>query len=54
MLAKPTFADWLAEANRLELRRIDRELSGSCPLCRGEDRFHVREESADAVGYLWR
>ena len=49
MLAKPTFADWLAEANRLELRRVGRELSGPCPLCGGRDRFHVREKNAGAV-----
>ena len=49
MLDKPPVDDWLAKANRLELRRVGRELSGPCPLCRGVDRFHVLEESADAI-----
>lgn len=54
MLAKPTFADWEAVADCWELQRVGRDLSGICPLCGCRDRFHVREKSANAVGYLWR
>ena len=37
----PAYADWLAAAERLGLRREGRELSGPCPACGGDDRFHV-------------
>ena len=49
MFAKPTFSDWEAVADRLELQRVGRELSGPCPLCGGHDRFHIRKENAGAV-----
>ena len=49
MPAKPTFADWEAVADRWKLRRVGRELKGPCPLCGGEDRFHVSEGCAGVL-----
>ena len=40
-LPRPQFADWEAEAPRLNLRRVGRELVGPCPICGGRDRFAI-------------
>ena len=42
----PGVKEWDAA---LELTRVGRELVGPCPLCGGEDRFHVRDSEGRAV-----
>lgn len=37
----PTAADWV---ERLDPRREGKEWKGPCPLCGGDDRFHVGEK----------
>ena len=45
----PTFADWQAQAARLDLKREGRELVGPCPSCGGDDRFSVSAKNGRAV-----
>ena len=51
MSAPDTLADWLAalRASGWKGRKVGREHVGPCPLCGGEDRFHVREGSKAAI-----
>ena len=42
----PGVEEWTAA---LELTRVGREWIGPCPLCGGEDRFHVRDSEWRAV-----
>ena len=47
MLDKPTVDDWLVALP--DMRRRGSEFCGPCPLCGGQDRFHIREGRSGAL-----
>ena len=47
MLDKPSVDDWLVALP--DMRRRGSEFCGPCPLCGGQDRFHVREGRSGAL-----
>ena len=45
----PSFADWHAKADILNLKRSGKSLVGPCPSCHGEDRFSVEDRDGRAL-----
>ena len=45
----PAFADWVAKAGALGLKRQGRELVGPCPACGGTDRFAIKPAGGGAA-----
>ena len=46
---KPSWSDWQTAAGGLGLKLQGGELVGPCPVCGGEDRFHVRRTDGGAL-----
>ena len=48
--SRPSAEWWAENAARLNLKRVGSQLQGPCPLCGGEDRFHVNADADALVG----